>query len=62
MPAANVLAAYCTHCKELGVAPESQRALGMAMTAAGYAKETKGTVRYVNVALRGVKPALVAVR
>lgn len=60
--AADLLAAYCRHCQELGVLPETQRALGMAMTAAGYAKETRGTVRYVGVVMRHAKPALVAVK
>ena len=61
LSAADLLAAYCQHCQDLGIEPQTQRALGMAMTAAGYSKETRGTVRYIGVALRGVRPCLAVV-
>jgi hypothetical protein len=61
LSAADLLAAYCQHCQDLGIQPETQRALGMAMTAAGYSKETRGNVRYIGVALRGVRPCLAVV-
>lgn len=60
--AKDLFASYCADCRDALMTPETQKRFGLAMAELGFEKKDGRVIQYLNVALRGNRPALVAIK